>query len=401
MSADDFSRELGLRDLLPKGEADRLVAALRLILGDAVALVEASGDSLAGQSGLHDDQPVPLVIEIEPIGYLFAPAAPATLRGACGSLIHQVLLARRRYLLASAVHVHAIHDDYEQLQQQNAALLASEAKYKALSESLEQRVAEQTRLIDERQRQLYQAERLASVGQLAAGVAHEINNPIGFVRSNLSTAQKYLDRIESLGVMLKTQAPSPWQEADMDFLLTDFRELLDESVGGVDRVTRIVSDLKGFSSVDKPQEEVVDINELVANVCAMAERNLPAGSRLTRSLGESKPLLSLPGHLSQAFLAVIQNAIQAIQPRGSDGEVSVASHFAASAMFITIRDNGCGIPVALLPRVFDPFFTTRSVGQGTGLGLTVARDIVRAHGGDIVVESAPDQGTTVTIKVPE
>lgn len=401
MRSDDFVREQNLRDLLPKVEADRLVAALRLVLGDAVALVDASGELLAGQSGLQDETPIALTIEIEPVGYLYAPQASATLRGACGSLVHQLLLARRRYLLANAVHIHAIHSDYEQLQQQHVALQASEAKYKALSESLEQRVAEQTHLIDERQRQLYQAERLASVGQLAAGVAHEINNPIGFVRSNLSTAQKYLARIESLRAMLKMQAAESWQKADMDFLLADFGDLLADSVAGVDRVARIVCDLKGFSSVDKPQEEVLDINVLIDNVCTLAERNMPSGARLVRALGDGKPLLCLPGHLSQAFMAVIQNAIQAIEIRGAAGEVSVKSHFAAGAMYVEVRDNGGGISTSALPHVFDPFFTTRMIGQGTGLGLTVARDIVRAHGGDIAIESELGQGTVVTLKVPE
>ena len=195
MNAGSFDRELTLQDLLPKAEADRLIAALRLLLGDAVALVDVSGELLSGEAGLQDPSPIPLVLEIEPIGYLHAPQATATSRGASGGLVRQILNARRRYLLANAVHINAVRDDYEQLQQQNAALKISEEKYRSLSETLEQRVAEQARLIDERQRQLYQAERLASVGQLAAGVAHEINNPLGFVRSNLTTAQKYLERV--------------------------------------------------------------------------------------------------------------------------------------------------------------------------------------------------------------
>ena len=400
MTIADFDRELSLRDLLPQAEAERLLAALRLLVGDELALLDERGEVLAGQSGLSDEAPVPIVIEIEPVAHLQVPYAPATARAAAASLIRQLLLARRRYLLASAVHVHAIHADYEQLLQQNTALQESEAKYRALAVSLEQRVAEQTRLIDERQRQLYQAERLASVGQLAAGVAHEINNPIGFVRSNLTTAQKYLSRIDTLGETIKAQVPEAWQAADMDFLLEDFRDLLGDSVTGIDRVARIVSDLKGFSSVDKPDEEVMDINSLLETVCVMAEKKLPPGALLVRALGESRPVLCLPGHLSQAFMAVIGNAVQAIEGR-TGGEVSVESRFADGAMTILVRDNGGGIAREALPRVFDPFFTTRPVGHGTGLGLTVARDIVRAHGGDIEMDSIPGTGTVVTIRIPE
>lgn len=399
----DFDRELSLSALLPPKEVDRLCSSLAMLLDSPVALQDLHGDILGGDRGLPAESRIDLVLELEPIGYLQAPRANPVARAAAASLIRQVLVARARYLMASSVHLASTQADYEELQRQNAALKESESKYKGLAAELEARVAAQVKVIDERQRQLYQAERLASVGQLAAGVAHEINNPIGFVRSNLSTAQKYLEKLNGLAAPVKALSggAAVWEATDMAFVLDDFADLLKDSIGGVDRVARIVSDLKGFSNVDKPQEGFVDITELLSGACNMAEKRLPPGAVLIRDFGPSKSYLCLPGQLSQAFLAVLGNAAQAVESKGAAGEVRVSSRSNGGQTSIQIHDNGGGIEPASLPHVFDPFFTTRPVGQGTGLGLTVARDILRVHDGDITIESTPGTGTTVTLSLPD
>lgn len=399
----EFDRELSLGTLLPPKDIGRLCSSLTMLLDSQVALLDLHGEVLAGDRGLDSADGVELVLELEPIGYLLAPRAPPVARGAAASLVRQLLMARARYLMASGLHLAATQADYEELQRQNTALKESETRYKALAEELEARVAAQVKVLDERQRQLYQAERLASVGQLAAGVAHEINNPIAFVRSNLSTAQKYLARIAGLAPAVKALSGGDalWVQADMEFIVEDFGELLTDSIGGVDRVARIVNDLKGFSSIDKPQEGFVDINDLLNSACTMAEKKLPPGAALIRALGPSKPFLCLPGQLAQAFLAVLENAVLAVGDKGGEGEVHVSSHGEEGHTLIRIHDNGHGIDAAVLPRIFDPFFTTRPVGQGTGLGLTVARDILNLHDAKIVVESTPGTGTTVTLSLPD
>lgn len=399
----DFDQELALSALLPTKEVERLCSSLAMLLDSPVALLDLHGDVLGGDRGLPAATRIALVLELEPIGYLLAPRADAVACGAAASLIRQVLVARARYLMASGLHIASTQADYEELQRQNSALKESEAKYKDLAAELEARVAAQIKVIDERQRQLYQAERLASVGQLAAGVAHEINNPIGFIRSNLSTARKYLEKLAGLAAPVKALpgGTAAWETADMDFTLDDFTDLVQDSIAGVDRVARIVDDLKGFSNVDKPQEGFVDINELLTGACNMAEKRLVPGATLVRDLGPLIAFLCLPGQLSQAFLAVLNNAVQAIADKGPAGEVRVSSRAEGQQSVIRIQDNGNGIDPVSLPRIFDPFFTTRPVGQGTGLGLTVARDILRIHNGEIVVDSTPARGTTVTLSLPD
>ena len=413
MENNAFDRELSLAELLPAKEADRLASSLGILLNSPVGLLDLRGDVLAGAHGLPGESAVALILELEPIGYLLAPQTSAVARVAAAALVRQILVARARYQMAAGAHSAIVQADYEEMQRQNAALKVSEANYMALSASLEIRVAEQTKLIDERQRQLYQAERLASLGQLAAGVAHEINNPIGFVRSNLGTAEKYLGKLAGLRQALKSLPGGEGvaAAADLDFMLEDFADLLKDSIGGVDRVARIVTDLKGFSNVDRPQEEIMDLNEILASACNMVEPQLPAGIRLQRDFHPLPPTLCLPGHLSQALLAILKNARQAIEDHaamvgvagvvGAAGEIRVSSHWCDEQSELLIEDNGVGIEAENLPHVYDPFFTTRPVGQGTGLGLSVARDIVQVHGGRIEIESTPGQGTRVAVRIPQ
>lgn len=262
-------------------------------------------------------------------------------------------------------------------------------------------MAEQVETLKIAERQLYQAEKLASVGQLAAGVAHEINNPIGFIRSNLSTASSYVEDISKLSGPVAdgdaAKIAAAWKRVDMNFLLDDFRELLKESIAGADRVSRIVADLKAFSSIEHGQEERIDLNESIRTVCNVAGNRIQQKAELTLELGELPPLLCRPSHINDLLLALLLNAIQAV---GEHGAIRIATALEGSQIRIDIADNGCGIPPEHLSRIYDPFFTTRDVGAGTGLGLTVCRDIVRAHGGSIDVASRVGEGTTFTVRLP-
>jgi two-component system, NtrC family, sensor kinase len=394
-----FDREFGLAELLSGISREKLQQALVLLLGGPFRLVDTNGMALIGAA-----TPAPgarrasLALELEPIGYLECAVADETRLQSGALMVELMLRGVARYKMASGLHLEAVQADYETLRRKHAELEESEARYRELSQQLEQRVREQVEVIEETSRQLYQAEKLASVGRLAAGVAHEINNPIGFVRSNLSTSRKYVESFAALGAAIRSgDAALRWRELDLDFVLADFADLLADSIAGIDRVARIVADLKGFSSVDRGEEEMADLNESLRQACSVIEGRLPPGVTLVRELGEIPRLLCLPGYLNQAFLNLLENAVLAVE---LGGEVRVQSTYRDKEILIRIGDTGCGIPEDILPHIFEPFFTTRDVGQGTGLGLTVVHDIVHLHGGRVEVESRLGAGSAFTIHLP-
>lgn len=390
-----FDRDFVLDELITAKDADELAAALQTILGSPVAVLDARGARLGGADDalFAGVSRAPLILEFEPLGYLACACAPEHLVAAART-VRWGLLSRARFRMVSDLHMEAIRSDYAKLQLQNEALKASETRYRELSEALDAKVKEQIAIIDQRQRQLYQAERLASIGQLAAGVAHEINNPLGFISSNLSSAERYVADFAALRASVPAEA---WKALDLDFALEDFAELVKDSREGIGRIARIVKDLKGFSSIDQPDEQIVDLNAQLESLLSVLGGQKPAGVVINADFTALPPLLCLPGHLNQAFLNILQNALQAV---GQNGVVSVRTRATAERITVRIADNGPGIPEEVIPRVFDPFFTTRSVGSGTGLGLTVARDIILAHSGSVALHNPIEGGTTVTVELP-
>jgi signal transduction histidine kinase len=394
---DAFDREFSLAELLPASLLDATGPALAGLLDSGLAVVTTDGRPYWGNAP-DDALREALVMELEPVAYVASKAAPNRLRAAA-VVLRQLMATRARYLMACDLHSSVVAEDYQVLLDRNRALQASEARYKSLAEQLEQRVEAQVRLLDERQRQIYQAEKLASVGQLAAGIAHEINNPIGFVRSNIATFGGYLERFAAFKGRLG-EVPVAWSELKLDFVLEDGADLVRECLAGIDRVARIVRDLKGFSNIDRPDEEVVDLNESLGEACDVVASQLPAGVALERRFGDLPRLLCLPGHLKQVFFNVIRNGVQAVRDANRPGTVTVASRLVDRDIEIAIADTGAGMTTDQLAHAFEPFYTTRPVGQGTGLGLTVARDIVQAHGGRMSIDSRLDAGSTVTVFLP-
>ncbi|MDO8310340.1 MAG: ATP-binding protein [Sideroxyarcus sp.] len=398
-----YDSTLSLRELLSGISPDKLSAALTILLGGPARIVSANGDWVMGNIPplAGNAKRLALSHDLETVGYLETLAADEVRVRAVANILELFMQSGARYFMASEMHIEVVKADYEELQRRHAALMASEARYKALAENLEERVNEQVNTIASAHRQLYQTEKLASVGQLAAGVAHEINNPIGFIRSNLSTAQSYVQKFRNMAGQVKSSGnaalASAWQAADLDFVLEDFPSLLQESVDGADRVARIVSDLKGFSNVDQAEEEVVNLNDCIRSACNVAANQINSRADLKLMLGELPPLRCKAGHLSQVFLNLLINAAQAMKERG---EVRIQSGIENGQIVIRFSDTGCGIPSEVLPRIFDAFFTTRDVGSGTGLGLAVSRDIITAHGGSIEVSSELNAGTTFTIHLP-
>lgn len=397
-----FDRELSLRELLGGVNLAMLAEQLKRLAGGEAGLETKQGEALwAMPPGGIDLIRVEVCHELEPMGFLVASGSDRQRVEAAARLLEMLLKANARYHMASELHLEVVHEDYEALQRKHAELAASEGRYKALAENLEQRVTEQVKTIESAQRQLFQAEKMASVGQLAAGMAHEINNPVGFVRSNLSTAQSYVEKLERLAQLAKASGDAEvaayWRQENLDFILEDFATLLAESIAGADRVARIVADLKDFSKVDQAEEQIADINTCIRSVCNVASAQISKQAELVLALADLPPTRCRPGHLNQVFLNLLLNAAQAMD---RPGQIRIATRVERETIGIEISDTGRGMAPEVLDRIFDPFFTTREVGQGTGLGLTVARDIVAAHGGMLSVASKQGQGTIFTIKLP-
>lgn len=393
-----FDREWQLGELLDGPLLEQFGANLRTLLASELAISDAAGQILWGIAP-PDAQRLPLILELEPAGYLLGPAGDSEHLTAARNLLQMQLRAQVRFRMASTLHLEAVAEDFESLRREHARLSESEARYKALSEELEERIRQQVAVLEERQQMLYQAEKLASVGQLAAGMAHEINNPLGFVRSNLSTFTKYLEKLGELKTALGEDLAA-WQTLDLDFVLEDGVDLLQESAKGLERIARIVADLKSFSNVDRASEEFTDLNDCLQQAASIVEKQLPAGINIQLDLLPLPRLICLPGHINQLFFNVIRNALQAIQDAGRPGSIRISSEANEAGIAIRIRDDGIGMQPAQLERAFEPFYTTRPVGAGVGLGLSTARNIVLAHSGRITLDSQPDGGTTVSIFFP-
>lgn len=397
MSEPAFDHEWHLGELLDAPALERIGPALLELLGSDLAILDHDRSLLWGRlaSGARS---AGLVLELEPAGYIASlSASPQALQGAA-RLCMALLRAELRFKMASTLHLAAVAEDFESLKREHARLLESEARYRKLSEELEARVKAQVAQLEERQQMLYEAEKLASVGQLAAGMAHEINNPLGFIRSNLMTFKSYLAKFAELKAHLAEAEAR--QALDLDFMLEDGRDLLDESAKGIDRIARIVSDLKSFSNVDRATEEFADINTCLRHAVSVMERQLPPGVCFKLELLPLPKLICLPGHLNQLFYNLLRNGVQAIQDANRPGVVTISSAAEDGGIFIRIRDDGVGMNGEQLDKAFQPFYTTRPVGQGAGLGLATARNIVLAHSGSIELESRPGVGTTATLFFP-
>ncbi|WP_321394646.1 ATP-binding protein [uncultured Desulfuromusa sp.] len=289
---------------------------------------------------------------------------------------------------------------------------------KQVEEALEQSVAESVQMatsleflnaeLKSTQSQMLQREKMASIGQLAAGVAHEINNPIGFVSSNLRSLDKYFKKLTDYLVLLEKniqdKVPETWQEIKperkklkIDFMLEDSEDLITESLDGSERVRKIVQNLKTFSRVDQAEEQWVDLNTCLENTIGIVWNEIKYKSKLEKDLGDLPDLNCNPQELSQVFTNILINAAQAIE---KDGLIKVRSRHEEESIIITIEDNGSGIAEEHLERIFEPFFTTKAVGEGTGLGMSISYEIIKKHGGNIHIESDLGKGSIFTILLP-
>ena len=258
---------------------------------------------------------------------------------------------------------------------------------------------------------LVQSEKLASIGQLAAGVAHEINNPLAFLSSNFDMLEQYLARLfQMLAAYEEAEASVASPEAaahigqtrtrvDLAYLKEDIPVLVAESRDGMDRVGKIVRDLKDFSHVECEQDwKWADLRAGLASTLNIVASDLREAADVVTDYGAMREIECLPSQLNQVFMNLMLNAAQAIGPER--GRITIRSGGAGDEVWVEISDTGCGIPDHVLPRIFDPFFSTKGIGKGTGLGLSLSYGIVRNHRGRIDVETAAGKGSTFRVTLP-
>jgi signal transduction histidine kinase len=257
--------------------------------------------------------------------------------------------------------------------------------------------------VEDAQQQLLQSEKMAAIGQLAAGVAHEINNPVGFVNSNLGTLKAYVTQL--LNIISAYEGGTPddittaRKAADIEFLREDLPSLVAESQEGLNRVTKIVKDLKDFSHVDHAEaHQACDLNAGLESTLNVVWNELKYKAEVIRELGDIPPVNCVPAQINQVFMNLLVNAAQAIEQQG---KIFVRSGMENQHVWFEIEDTGTGMSEEVRNRIFEPFFTTKPVGKGTGLGLSISYDIiVKKHGGRMDVTSTLGKGTCFRIWLP-
>ncbi len=283
---------------------------------------------------------------------------------------------------------------------------------------LEQVAQEELKKVQGSQSQVMHTTKLASLGQMVAGVTHEINTPLGFLRSNASVVTELLDEHQSLigkvnevlGKFANANFADPKTQAAFlpaiqkmraalgnDERLRESRELLNDALEGVDQISKLVKNLKGFARVDRDGQELWNVNEGIDSALTIAQHQLRDRVEVIKVLGAVPLVRVMPSQINQVFLNLITNAAQAIEDRGT---LTVTSRRNGEVVEVEFKDTGSGIPGDVLPKIFDPFFTTKPVGEGTGLGLSIVHKILTSYGGNITVTSAKGHGATFVVSLP-
>ncbi|MBD2252537.1 hybrid sensor histidine kinase/response regulator [Nostoc parmelioides] len=292
---------------------------------------------------------------------------------------------------------------------------------KRFTESLEQQLSDRTIALQQAQIQLVQQEKLSTLGELIAGVAHEINNPISFISSNIKHLEEHIASITEILRLYQQEYLHPSdqitdasKELDLEFALQDIVKIIDSFKLGTDRLTNLSFSLRNFSRADIDTKQPVDLHQgLDSTLLILQHRLKSVGDRppieVAKSYGQLPEVNCYPGQINQVFMNILANAIDALDEAMIHGKMSASipqiqittELDAQNCVIIRITDNGMGIPDLIQERLFEPLFTTKPVGKGTGLGLSIAHQIiVEKHNGTLAVNSQPGQGTEFTIKIP-
>jgi signal transduction histidine kinase len=287
------------------------------------------------------------------------------------------------------------------------ALLCSGRRYKQDLEEQNTELARRKAELERLQAQIVHNEKMASLGQLAAGVAHELNNPAGFIHGNMGILSDYatgLERLLSLydalplPAELSRQVRALKEEIDYEESLADLRSIIEDCRDGAERICDVVQNLRTFSRLDEAEYKKVDLHEGLESTVRLLSRYYTSGTiTLKRDYGQLPPVDCFAGQLNQVWMNLLVNAAQAV---GQSGVVTITTRLVYETVMVTISDTGCGIAPEYLDKIFDPFFTTKPVGDGTGLGLSITHSLIERHGGFIKVESRLGQGTTFRVTIP-
>lgn len=270
------------------------------------------------------------------------------------------------------------------------------------------------RTLQHQQAQLVHAEKMASLGVLASGVAHEINNPLFFIESNLETLEEYVEVIETTFRLYEQLAdslnpilsPEPTElglvkakraDEDLDFVLADTKDLMVETTQGVRRIKTVVQGLRDFSPMDQAEANEANLTQVLKTAVDLVQKHLPGEAKLECQIGELAMVHCNPSEIGQVFTGVLLNAVEAIS---ESGLIEVETQTNESEIAVIIRDNGTGIDPEYLPMLFDPFYSTKASDGHTGLGLSIAHGIVRRHGGQLRIRNRSEGGVEVIIQIP-
>lgn len=437
----DFSlgAEMGLKDILSAPDVLPLLKAMVGAGAGLAAVTDGKGKFLWAEGNIPDNRELPSTVmeaiakggrkkpetlsgvnwrlsaiyhEAEPIGFFFVSAPEALNEQFLSNLMDTAftglnIIIRNivKRVFTTELHTTVVKRSYEELLEINKNLTASEKKYKELAETLEQRVIERTEELKRAYTRLLQQEKMASIGKLAAGVAHEINNPMGFIYSNLNTFWKYIKNIDEMLKFYSQESGHRSQESEelrkklkIDFIINDIHGLIKQSVDGAERIKNIVVNLKDFSHIDEAADSEMSINEEMDNTIGVLSHEIKNRSaEIVKQYGQVAGFYGNPGLICQAFLNILLNALHS---RDDNIIVTIKTEQHGDNAVISIADNGKGIPSEIQSRIFEPFFTTRDVGKGIGMGLTVTYDIISRYGGNIEVKSEPEKGSTFVITLP-
>ncbi len=293
-----------------------------------------------------------------------------------------------------------LRDDVQRREQAERALLERNAELHTLNAKL-----------SSAQEHLIQSEKLASIGQLAAGVAHEINNPIGYIFSNFGTLEKYLANLFEMLSAYEQAEPTHGNASiladlaalkkriDFEYLKEDIPTLMGESKEGIVRVRKIVQDLKDFSHVDATQEwQFANLNQGIDSTLNVVNNEVKYKADVIREYGVLPEVQCMPSQINQVVMNLVVNAAHAMG--AARGTITIRTGYDDGMAWFEVSDNGSGIPKDVLPRIFDPFYTTKPVGKGTGLGLSLSYGIIQKHHGSIDVQTEPGKGSTFRVSIP-
>lgn len=313
-------------------------------------------------------------------------------------------------------HVQVINELGEQaaVALAHARAYAEERRLRQEGEALVRQLSERTAELERLHQQLIQNEKVTAIGQLVQGLAHEINTPLSVVITNLSVlgrnteslatiarvAEQTLPQLtaDPLSAALAAPLQAAVQSADLEYMLEDQQDLLRESTAASRRVAELIRSMSDFARRDTGGPKVVHVQQVLEVALNLAATPLKQRAHIVREYAEIPPVLGLGSELTELFVHVLINAAQALEDE--PGTVTVSTSSEPEGVVIRVSDTGRGIPPECLPRVFDPFFTTRQPGCGTGMGLAVCYGIVARHGGSITLESQPGVGTTVAVRLP-